>query len=192
MSASPRRAVVEFVVGEHRTDQMAGHAETKCALFIGHRTMTMFTASQRVCKLNSVCGDVGGTRSNGENSGEKFKIVERTLLRTVSSGNADHYKWGEDCDGWHLVETDRLSVIQERVPSGAGEVRHYHERAEQFFFVLSGTATIEAEGKTQTLSAQTGLHVPAGTVHEVRNEHKEDLWFLVVSTPPSHGDRIMS
>jgi oxalate decarboxylase/phosphoglucose isomerase-like protein (cupin superfamily) len=37
-----------------------------------------------------------------------------------------------------------LSVIEEQMPSGASEVRHYHRNAQQFFFILSGQATLEA------------------------------------------------
>ena len=28
--------------------------------------------------------------------------------------NTEHYNWGEACDGWHLLKTDSLSVIQEK------------------------------------------------------------------------------
>ena len=52
----------------------------------------------------------------------------------ISINNASHYKWGNKCDGWHLVKSENLSVIQERVPNGSGEVCHYHQKAEQFFY----------------------------------------------------------
>ena len=45
---------------------------------------------------------------------------------------------GQDCDGWPLVASDHLSVTQERIPPNRAEERHYHERVEQFFLVLSG------------------------------------------------------
>ena len=108
----------------------------------------------------------------------------------ISTGNAPHYKWGDNCDGWHLVKTDNLSVIQERVPSGASEVRHFHNQAEQFFFVLSGLATIEVDGVVHQLKPQQGIHVAAGVPHQLSNQQQEDLVFVVTSTPPSHGDRV--
>lgn len=83
-----------------------------------------------------------------------------------------------------------LSVIQERVPSGCREVRHYHQQAEQFFFVLSGIASIEVDGNEYKLEAEQGIHVPAGKPHQLQNEQSHDLEFLVTSVPPSHGDRI--
>jgi mannose-6-phosphate isomerase-like protein (cupin superfamily) len=61
----------------------------------------------------------------------------------VSQQNAEHYVWGGDCGGWHLLNSPGLSVIQERVPPGRREVRHYHQQAHQFFFVLSGRATLD-------------------------------------------------
>ena len=78
------------------------------------------------------------------------------------------------------------------MPTGCSESKHYHERAEQFFYVLSGTASLEINGQTHTLAAQQGIHVRAGIAHRLFNAQPEDLEFLVVSSPPSHGDRTES
>jgi len=107
----------------------------------------------------------------------------------VSVENSDHYTWGARCDGWHLAASENLSVIRERVPPGASETRHLHVKAEQFFYILSGIATLEVSGAIYTLHPGEGFHIPAGTAHTLRNEHEEDLAFLVISSPPSHGDR---
>ena len=32
--------------------------------------------------------------------------------------NAEHYQWGNACDGWHLLKSETLSVIQEKMPAG--------------------------------------------------------------------------
>jgi len=53
-------------------------------------------------------------------------------LSIVSPNNVEHYVWGDSCDGWHLVLQSDLSVIEECVPAGASEVRHYHQKAQQF------------------------------------------------------------
>lgn len=107
----------------------------------------------------------------------------------ISIENAEHYTWGDACDGWHLVKTDALSVIREKMPSGASEVRHFHEKSNQFFYVLKGTATIEAGGARQILKSGEGIEVGRGVPHQMFNESADDLEFLVVSCPPSHGDR---
>ena len=111
-------------------------------------------------------------------------------MAATSTQNAKHYVWGESCEGWHLAASESLSVIQERVPKGASEVRHLHNKAEQFFYVLSGTATLEVAGVLHVIRPNEGLHVPAGVAHTLSNEHETDLEFLVISTPPSHGDRV--
>ena len=110
-------------------------------------------------------------------------------MTVISIANAPHYRWGEVCDGWHLVREADLSVIQERVPPGAGEVRHRHRRARQFFYVLTGAAELEVEGVVHRLTPGEGLAVAPGDAHRLRNPGPAALTFLVTSTPPSHGDR---
>lgn len=110
-------------------------------------------------------------------------------VRTTSIANAEHYAWGDACDGWHLLKGDDLSVIQESMPAGAREVRHRHHRARQFFYVLAGEAMMEVEGQLHLLKAGEGLHVPPGAAHQMRNEADGPASFLVVSSPKSHGDR---
>jgi mannose-6-phosphate isomerase-like protein (cupin superfamily) len=112
-----------------------------------------------------------------------------TNTAPTSSATAEHYVWGDGCDGWHLVRTAGLSVIEERMPAGTSEVRHWHARARQFFYVLSGTLTMEVEGVRHRLAARTGIELPPGTAHQALSEEAVDVEFLVISMPPSHGDR---
>lgn len=110
-------------------------------------------------------------------------------LAAIDTHSAEHYRWGGNCDGWHLARSARLSVIEERVPPGGSEVRHVHDRAEQFFYILSGQAAMVFESHTVTLLAGQGLHVPAGVVHRFTNPGEHEVRFIVVSTPPTAGDR---
>jgi len=109
---------------------------------------------------------------------------------SVSRENAEHYRWGNDCDGWHLVKDENLSVIEEFIPSGGCEVRHYHQIAQQFFYILSGELLMEAEGRTTLLRAGSGIRVLPGIHHQVCNPSSGAVRFLVISQPPSHGDRV--
>jgi mannose-6-phosphate isomerase-like protein (cupin superfamily) len=108
----------------------------------------------------------------------------------TSTENAEHYTWGNNCDGWPLLRSDSLSVIQERMPPGTSEQLHYHERAQQVFYILSGTATFEVEGETVIVEHNQSLHIPVGKKHRIFNKTDADLHFLVVSEPKSQGDRI--
>lgn len=118
-------------------------------------------------------------------------VTEAGMSQPVSSASAEHYTWGNHCDGWHLVKEPSLTVIEEQMPPGAAEVRHYHERAQQFFFILSGEAVMEIDGLEVQLAAHEGIHVAPGVSHQIRNASKESVRFLVISQPPSHGDRIV-
>jgi mannose-6-phosphate isomerase-like protein (cupin superfamily) len=91
-----------------------------------------------------------------------------------------------------LVNQPSLSVIRERMPPGTAEVRHLHNRARQFFFVIAGTATFELGGSNHEIHGGEGLEVPPGVPHQISNRDAEPLEFLVVSQPHSHGDRTLA
>lgn len=111
-------------------------------------------------------------------------------MSIISRRTVEHYTWGEVCDGWHLVRDAALSVIEESMPPGSQEVRHYHQKAQQFFYILSGEATMEANAETLRLRAGEGIRILPGTRHRILNESSEAVRFLVISQPPSHGDRV--
>jgi len=107
----------------------------------------------------------------------------------IDRSNAEHYIWGNGCDGWHLVKAADLSVIQERVPAGQSEKRHRHGKARQFFFILKGQAVMELNGQNFALTPSQGIEIPPGEIHKFKNDSDEDVEFLVVSSPPTSGDR---
>lgn len=115
----------------------------------------------------------------------------------VSIASAEHYTWselpgearGEVCDGWHLLRESNLSVIEERMPPRTQEQRHLHSRSRQFFYVLQGELTMELAGTHHQLTAGQGLEIPPGQPHQALNKSDKDVRFLVISQPPSHGDR---
>ncbi|MEO6980432.1 MAG: cupin domain-containing protein [Mucilaginibacter sp.] len=109
----------------------------------------------------------------------------------TSTQNAEHYTWGNQCDGWHLLKSTTLSVIQERMPPGTGEQLHYHHHAQQVFYILSGTATFEVEGESKTVQANESIHITPNTKHRILNNSDADLHFLVISEPKAHGDRVV-
>jgi uncharacterized cupin superfamily protein len=111
------------------------------------------------------------------------------IPQPTSKANGQHYDWGDGCEGWHLVRAQNLSVIEERMPPGTCEERHWHARARQFFYVLTGTLTLEVEGVVHSLPPRTGMELPQGTAHQAINETTSEVEFLVISEPPSHGDR---
>ena len=107
----------------------------------------------------------------------------------ISTSTAPHYTWGHGCDGWHLVKAAAFTVISERMPPGTEELRHWHARARQFFYVLDGALEIEIEGAVHAMSRGDGIEIPPGLAHQVRNVSGSDANFLVISSPPHQGDR---
>jgi mannose-6-phosphate isomerase-like protein (cupin superfamily) len=114
--------------------------------------------------------------------------------KIVSTAGAEHYTWGgpagTDCDGWHLVRTPELSVIEEAMPPGTSETRHHHTRARQFFYVIEGELTLEIERTHVVLRAGKGAEIAPGEAHQAINRSGSVTRFLVTSQPPSHGDRV--
>ena len=107
----------------------------------------------------------------------------------VSRATAENYTWGEGCEGWLLLPGNDLLVIEERMPPGTSEVRHYHSRARHFFYVLSGELTMEVEGLQDSIPAAHGIQIPPQTPHQAMNIGDEDVSFLVISSPSTRGDR---
>jgi mannose-6-phosphate isomerase-like protein (cupin superfamily) len=111
---------------------------------------------------------------------------------SISRATAEHYSWGADCDAWHLVKDAALSVIEEQMPPASSEELHSHRYAQQFFFLFAGELTMEVEHEEVRLHAGEGLHIPPRVRHRISNRSRESARFLVISQPPSHGDRVVT
>src|SRR5580692_4516703 len=100
--------------------------------------------------------------------------TELSTMQAISRATAEHYLWGSPqspkCDGWHLLRTPELSIIEEMMPAGASEVRHSHARARQFFFVLEGELILEVEHHEFVLRAGQGLEISPGQAHQAMNK----------------------
>lgn len=72
----------------------------------------------------------------------------------IDRNTAEHYLWDNNCDSWVFADTVGLSVKQGRMPSGTREKLHFHTNAQQFFFVLKGSATFYLEGNKIIVAEQ--------------------------------------
>ena len=109
---------------------------------------------------------------------------------SISIENAEHYVWGDVCDGWLLLKRDSMTVIQERVPAGGAEVMHYHNMARQFFYILEGEGTMDFGDREVILNKGEGIEIEPRVNHQFRNRSNADVNFLVISVPSTRGDRI--
>ncbi len=76
------------------------------------------------------------------------------------------------------------------MPSGASEELHYHSNAQQLFYILSGKANFELNGRREIICANESIHVPPKHLHKISNNENEDLRFLVISQPMAQSDRV--
>jgi len=111
------------------------------------------------------------------------------MNKVIDKKNAAHYRWGNNCDSYVLIETSSLSVKQETMPAGTKEQLHFHTKAQQFFFILKGTATFYVDGTKSVVNEQQGLRVDKKSNHFIANETPESLEFIVISKPAINNDR---
>ena len=91
--------------------------------------------------------------------------------------NAEHYTWGDACDGWRHLALEELSVIEERIPPARSEVAHFHDRARQLFYVLSGRLALETADEVVEIAAGESYEVPPAVVHRAHNPFAADAVF---------------
>lgn len=112
------------------------------------------------------------------------------MSEILSKNNClNHYKWGDNCDGWNFVSKAEAAVKQELMPAQTAEKLHFHTFAEQFFYILKGQATFLIEDETVTVDANNGLQIKAGENHKIMNNGVDDLEFILFSYPSTENDR---
>jgi len=112
-------------------------------------------------------------------------------MEKINRKIAKHYNFKDVCDGWHLLERDDLSIISEKMPPNISEDMHYHVTSRQFFYVLKGQATMKFVDHSEVLNENDGIEIEPGVSHQMINESNEEIEFLVISMPKSHGDKVI-
>jgi mannose-6-phosphate isomerase-like protein (cupin superfamily) len=102
---------------------------------------------------------------------------KRFLRRDVS----DVRPWAETCG--------QIRCLVEEKDGAAGEVHHvqihdarlhYHERTDEFYYVLAGRGAMALDGEEVELHPGVVVYVPRGVKHKAWG----DLTVLVVCVPP--------
>lgn len=112
-------------------------------------------------------------------------------MKKVSRKTAQHYIWKDVRDGWHFVQTDALSVIAEKMPPRTQEDMHFHRKSKQFFYMLSGEATMCFPDCEVVLCSGDGIEIEPEEAYQMCNNSENNIEFIVVSMPKSHGDRVL-
>ena len=105
-------------------------------------------------------------------------MTERT--RFLRRDPATVEPWAETCG--------QIRCLIEEKDGAAGEVHHveirdarlhYHERTDEFYYVISGNGTMTLDGEDIELHPGIVVYVPRGVRHKARG----DLTVLVVCVP---------
>jgi mannose-6-phosphate isomerase-like protein (cupin superfamily) len=63
-----------------------------------------------------------------------------------------------------------------------------HEDTDQFFRVEEGKGMVSIDGTETPIESDSGIVVPAGARHNVRNTGKETMKLYTIYAPPHHED----
>jgi quercetin dioxygenase-like cupin family protein len=74
-------------------------------------------------------------------------------------------------------------IFEVMTPPGGGPPPHIHHFEEESFYILQGTLTFQAAGRTYQASPGDLIHVTRGTVHSFRNDGNVDARMLVTFSP---------
>lgn len=63
-----------------------------------------------------------------------------------------------------------------------------HEDTDQFFRLEEGKGEVEIDGEVTKIEGDSGIVVPAGARHNVRNTGREPMKLYTIYAPPHHAD----
>lgn len=77
---------------------------------------------------------------------------------------------------------EKQSLAEATIPAGGETERHWHKDSEEFYFILSGSGTMEVDGETKEVGVGDAILIPAGSWHQIQAQ--EDLRLLCCCAPP--------
>ena len=79
------------------------------------------------------------------------------------------------------------SLAEATIPAGGETERHYHQRSEEFYYLLAGRGLMEIDGTECEVGPGDAILIPAGAWHQIKAI--EPLQFLCCCAPPyAHDD----
>jgi len=74
-------------------------------------------------------------------------------------------------------------IVEGVAAPGGGPPPHIHHFEDESFYILEGTATFEADGRTIHAKPGDFIHIPRGTVHSLRNDGESPARLLTIISP---------
>jgi mannose-6-phosphate isomerase-like protein (cupin superfamily) len=85
------------------------------------------------------------------------------------------------------------SLAEARLPVGGSTQEHYHPRAEEIYFITSGTGRLRIEDEERDVRAGDAIAIPPGRRHKLWNTGGETLRLLCCCAPAyEHADTVIT
>ena len=95
----------------------------------------------------------------------------------------------ENSDFRHVLYTGKnMQLVLMALEPGEEIGEEIHDDGDQFFRVEEGTGEVWIDGKKTTIKSDTGIVVPAGSRHNIKNTGEKPLKLYTLYAPPEHLD----
>lgn len=85
------------------------------------------------------------------------------------------------------------SLAEARLPVGGSTQKHFHQRAEEIYYITHGTGEIRIGNETHAVRAGDAIAIPPGQKHKLWNTGTETLRLLCCCAPAyEHSDTVIT
>src|SRR5260221_21684 len=85
------------------------------------------------------------------------------------------------------------SLAEARLPVGTSTQEHYHARAEEIYYITSGSGSMRIEGEVRPVRPGDAIAILPGQKHKLWNTGREPLSLLCCCAPPyEHADTFLT
>ena len=104
-------------------------------------------------------------------------------IETLTTGNSDFRRV--------LYTGGHLQLVLMTLPPGCDIGTEVHDDRDQFFRFEDGEGEVDIDDNTYRVEDGSGIIVPAGARHNVRNTGNRPLKLYTIYGPPEHVDRLV-
>jgi mannose-6-phosphate isomerase-like protein (cupin superfamily) len=87
---------------------------------------------------------------------------------------------------------EKQSLAEARLPVRRGTTPHYHQRAEEIYYILEGRGRMRVGDETRNVGPGDAIAIAPGQVHQITNTGRRTLKFLCCCAPGyEHDDTVL-
>lgn len=84
------------------------------------------------------------------------------------------------------------SLAEARLAPGGATTPHYHPRTEEIYYILTGEAEMQIDGRMARVGPGDAIAIPPNATHQITNVGSSELKFLCCCAPPyEHEDTVL-